>query len=440
MSESAPALARNVAAILRDAGELVFLVGGCVRDRLLGLPVKDYDLATSAPPARLLELFPHALHVGAHFGVVLVRKEEAEVQVATFRTDHAYRDGRRPEAVTFETDPRQDVVRRDFTINALLEDPFTGDVIDHVNGLADLQARTLRAIGDPAQRFQEDRLRLLRAIRFAARLDFSIEPRTWNALVRLAPTILSVSAERIRDELSRVLTEGGARRGFELLEAAGLLEILLPEIARMKGVPQPPEYHPEGDVWTHTLLLLDNLPPHPALSLALAALLHDVGKPPTFTVTDRIRFNGHASEGARIARTILERLKYPGALIETVVSLVHNHMRFLDLPNMGSAARKRFFRIPHFDEQLELYRLDLLGGLRPADAYEHVRRMRASYEEHELRPPPLITGQDLIDLGYPPGPLFKRILETVEEQQLEGVLTTRPDALDFVLRHFDRAG
>jgi putative nucleotidyltransferase with HDIG domain len=440
MAELSRALAQRLATRLREAGHIVYLVGGCVRDRLLGLPVKDYDLATSAPPARLIELFPRALEVGAHFGVVLVREEEAEVQVATFRTDHAYRDGRRPEAVTYETDPRQDVLRRDFTINALLENPFTGEVIDLVNGLADLRDHRLRAIGDPAQRFQEDRLRLLRAIRFAARLAFDIESTTWDALIRQASAIATVSAERIRDELSRILTEGGARRGLELLDASSLLEILLPEVARMKGVPQPPEFHPEGDVWTHTLLLLENLPPASPLPLALAALFHDVGKPPTFAVTDRIRFNGHASEGARLTRRILERLKYPGTVIETVASLVQNHMRFLDLPNMGAAARKRFFRIPHFDEQLELYRLDLLGGLRPPDAYEEVRRMRASYEEHDLRPPPLITGEDLIELGYNPGPLFKRILDAVEEQQLEGKLATRDEALGFVLGNFDRAG
>lgn len=438
--DPARALALRLAAALRDACELVFLVGGCVRDRLLHLPVKDYDLATSATPARLKELFPRALEVGAHFGVVLLREGNAEVQIATFRSDHAYRDGRRPEAVTFESDPRQDVLRRDFTINALLENPFTGEIIDHVNGLADLHARRLRAIGDPGQRFTEDRLRLLRAIRFGARLGFEIEPSTWDALTRLAPAITSVSAERVRDELSRILTEGGARRGFELLDASGLLDILLPEAARMKGVPQPPQFHPEGDVWTHTLLLLENLPSAAPLPLALAALLHDTGKPPTFTVTDRIRFNGHAEAGARIAARVLQRLKYPSAIIDASVSLVKNHMRFMDLPRMGAAARKRFFRLPHFDDQLELYRLDLLGGLRPLDGYEHARRLRAELTEEQLRPAPLLTGDDLIELGYTPGPLFKQILDTLEEHQLEGTLSTRDEALRFVHTLFDRAG
>lgn len=440
MRDPARDSALRLATALREAGHLVYLVGGCVRDKLLNLPVKDYDLATDAPPARLQDLFPHAIEVGAHFGVVIVREGEAEIQIATFRSDHAYRDGRRPEGVNFETDPRQDVLRRDFTINALLEDPFTGDVIDYVNGLADLRDRLLRAIGDPARRFTEDRLRLLRAIRFAARLGFEIEPATWDALVRLAPAITAVSAERVRDELSRILTEGGARRGCELLDASGLLEILLPEAARMKGVPQPPEFHPEGDVWTHTLLVLEHLPPSPPLPLALAALLHDVGKPPTFSVSDRIRFNGHAEEGARLTALILQRLKYPGAIIDAIVALVKNHMRFLDLPRMGQAARKRFFRLPHFDQQLELYRLDLLGGLRPLDAYEEALRLRETLSAEELRPAPLITGEDLIELGFSPGPRFKQILDAVEEEQLEGALSTRAQALQFVLERFDRAG
>jgi tRNA nucleotidyltransferase/poly(A) polymerase len=440
MVDSADLLARSAAARIRAAGAEVYLAGGCVRDRLLGVPAKDYDLATSATPAALKQLFPHAIEAGAHFGVILVREEGIEVQIATFRSDHAYRDGRRPEAVTFETDPRQDVLRRDFTINALLEDPFTGEVIDHVHGLADLRARCLRAIGDPAQRFTEDRLRLLRAVRFAARLGFTIEPATWDALVRLAPAITAVSTERIRDELSRILTEGGARRGFELLDSSGLLDILLPEVARMKGVPQPPEFHPEGDVWTHTLLLLENLPAAPPLALALAALLHDVGKPPTFTVTDRIRFNGHAAEGAAITVRVLQRLKYPTAVIDATVSLVKNHMRFLDLPRMGAAARKRFFRLPHFDLQLELYRLDLLGGLRPLDSWEEACRLRAGFTEEQLRPAPLLTGDDLIALGFAPGPLFRQILDAVEEQQLEGALDSREDALRFLQQNFDRAG
>lgn len=440
MRDPARDSALRLAAALREATHLVYFVGGCVRDKLLNLPVKDYDLATDAPPARLQDLFPHALEVGAHFGVVIVREGEAEIQIATFRSDHAYRDGRRPEGVTFETDPRQDVLRRDFTINALLEDPFTGEVIDHVNGLADLRARLLRAIGDPARRFTEDRLRLLRAIRFAARLGFEIEAATWDALVRLAPAITAVSVERVRDELSRILTEGGARRGCELLDASGLLEILLPEIARMKGVPQPPEFHPEGDVWTHTLLLLEHLTPSPPLPLALAALLHDVGKPPTFSVSDRIRFNGHAEEGARLTALILQRLKYPGAIIDATVALVKNHMRFLDLPRMGQAARKRFFRLPHFDQQLELYRLDLLGGLRPLDAYEEALRLRETLAAEDLRPAPLVSGEDLIELGFSPGPRFKQILDAIEEEQLEGGLSTREQALQFVLERFDRAG
>lgn len=436
MTGAARSLALKTAHRLRDAGEAVFFAGGCVRDRLLGLPVQDYDLATSAPPARLLELFPHALEVGAHFGVVLVREGGAEVQAATFRTDHVYRDGRHPEAVTFETDPRQDVLRRDFTINGLLEDPFTGEVIDYVDGLADLRARRIRAIGDPARRFDEDRLRLLRAVRFAARLGFEIEPATWAALSDMAPAVESVSAERVRDEISRILTEGGARRGFELLESSGLLKVILPEVAAMKGVPQPPQFHPEGDVWIHTLLVLENLPPGAPLKLALAALLHDVGKPPTITFSGRIRFSGHAEVGARMSRDILSRLRYPGALIDSVVSLVKHHMRFLDLPRMGTAARKRFFRLPDFDTQLELHRIDLLGGLRPPTSYEEARRLYEAVPAGELRPPPLLNGGDLIALGYAPGPAFKQMLHALEEEQLEGALNTREQALRFIAERF----
>jgi poly(A) polymerase len=439
MTGAARQLALSTASRLREAGEAVFLAGGCVRDRLLGLPVHDYDLATSAPPARLLELFPHALEAGAHFGVVLVREDGAEVQIATFRSDHAYRDGRHPEAVTFETDPRQDVLRRDFTVNGLLEDPFSGEVIDYAGGLADLRARRIRAIGAPARRFGEDRLRLLRAVRFAARLNFEIEPETWAALSAMAPSVESVPAERVRDEISRILTGGNARRGFELLESSGLLSVILPEVAAMKGVPQPPQFHPEGDVWIHTLLLLENLPPTPPLMLALAALLHDVGKPRVITFSGRIRFNGHAEAGARMSRGILSRLRYPGELTGAVVSLVEHHMRFLDLPRMGAAARKRFFRLPHFGARLELHRIDLIGGHRPPASYEEARRLYEAMPVEALRPPPLITGDDLIALGYIPGPAFRRMLHAVEEEQLEGTLGTREQALRFIAERFGPA-
>lgn len=425
----------EVARTLRAAGHLVFLTGGCVRDFLLGLPLHDHDLATSAPPSTLLDLFPDSLQVGAHFGVVLLRRHGAEVQIATFRSEHSYLDGRHPGSVHFETDPRRDVLRRDFTINALLQDPFTGEITDHAGGLADLRARTIRAIGDPAARFAEDHLRLLRAVRFAARLGFSIDPLTFAAIRAAAPTIADISPERVRDELSRILTEGGARRGFELLDDSGLLAVILPEVARMKGVHQPPDFHPEGDVWIHTLGLLERLAA-PPLELALAALLHDVGKPLTQTFEDRIRFSGHDRVGAALARDILTRLRYPNSTIDAVAALTAQHMRFKDAPQMSGATFKRFVRQPLFDTLLELHRLDLLASQRPLANYHAVRRRRDQLPPEQLHPAPLLTGRDLIALGYPPGPAFSAVLHALEEEQLDGRIATRDAAEQFVRAFF----
>ena len=303
------ALARQVIAKLRGAGHQAFLVGGCVRDLLLGVKPKDFDIATDARPDRIMDLFPRSGRVGAHFGVVLVRDVFDQVEVATFRSDHDYLDGRHPEQVRFESDPREDVLRRDFTINGLMMDPDTGRVLDFVDGRGDLARGVIRAIGDPNARFREDHLRLLRGVRFAARFGFEIEPATFDAMRRDHALILKVAMERVREELVRILTEGGARRGFELLDASGMLADLLPEVAAMKGVAQPPEYHPEGDVWQHTLLLLEQLR-QPTPTLALGALLHDVGKPPTFRVADRIRFDGHVEEGVRLAHAHPDALAF----------------------------------------------------------------------------------------------------------------------------------
>ena len=432
---SPEALARYIVGTLRQAGHQAWLVGGCVRDLLLGVEPKDFDVSTDAPPERLLELFPGAGCVGAHFGVVLVRRDAACVEVATFRSDRDYADGRRPAAVRFETDPRQDVLRRDFTINGLMLDPDSGAVLDYVGGQADLRSRLVRAIGDPDTRFREDHLRLLRAIRFAARLGFRIEPATFEAIRRHHRSILRVSAERVRDELTRILTEGGARPGFELLDAAGLLAVLLPEVAAMKGVRQPPDYHPEGDVWAHTLLLLEKLG-RPAPTLAWGALLHDVGKPPTFRVAERIRFAGHVEEGVAIAHNILSRLRFSREDMEQVEALVANHMRFADAQRMRESTLKRFLRLPRFDEHLELHRLDALSGGGWLENYEFVKRRREELSEERLRPPRLISGDDLMAEGYRPGPLFSEILAAVEDAQLEGAITTREEALDFVRARF----
>jgi putative nucleotidyltransferase with HDIG domain len=433
MSDAARQHALAVAATLRDAGYAVFFVGGCVRDRLLHRPVGDYDLATDARPEKIMDLFSGSGLVGAHFGVVLVRGPESSLELATFRSDHAYSDGRHPGEVDFETDPRADVLRRDFTINALLEDPFTREVTDFVNGRADLDACVIRAIGEPERRFEEDHLRMLRAIRFAARLGFTVEPATFDAIGRLAPRIARVSAERIRDELVRILTEGGARHGFELLDATGLLQHVLPEVARMKGVEQPPAFHPEGDVWTHTLLLLDNLR-DPSLPLALAALLHDVGKPPTFRVAERIRFDGHVEAGVGIAREILRRLRFSNDEMEKTLALIAHHMRWKDVERMKESTLKRFLRLDNFDQHLELHRLDCLASHRDLGHYDFVRARRAALPPDQIRPPLLLNGADLLAAGYRPGPLFKQMLEGVEDAQLEGRLQSKEEALAFVRR------
>ncbi len=435
MHRAAQHLAMCVATALREVGFAVYYVGGSVRDRLLGLDTSDMDLCTDAPPAQLCHLFPGALEVGAHFGVVIVRGQGAEVEVATFRSETSYRDGRHPEAVHLETDPQKDVLRRDFTINALLQDPFSGEVLDFVGGRADLESRLVRAIGDPYVRFAEDHLRLLRAVRFAARFSFEIEPATFSAMRELAPAIERIAPERVRAELTRILTEGGARRGLELLDASGLLRYVLPEVERLKGVPQPPEFHPEGDVWTHTLLVMEALGPCEPV-LAWAALLHDIAKPATMSVTDRIRFHGHAEQGATLARQILTRLRASNELIDAVAALVGAHMQFRNVPEMGEAAFRRFIRLPHFDELQQLHRADRLGSQQGLEMLDLIALRRASLTEADLRPTPLLRGHDLIAQGYKPGPEMGKILHALEEMQLEGRLTTRGDALKWLQENF----
>ena len=430
-------LARDIVGSLRRAGHQAWLVGGCVRDLLLGLPPKDFDVVTDARPERIVELFPHAGLVGAHFGVVLVRRDGACVETATFRSDSDYADGRRPTGVRFETDPSQDALRRDFTVNALMMDPDSGAVLDYAGGRADLDSRVVRAIGDPDARFREDHLRLLRAIRFAARLGFEIEPVTFEAIRRNHASIHRVSAERIRDELVRILTEGGARRGFELLDATGLLNDVLPEVAAMKGVRQPPEYHPEGDVWVHTLMLLEQMN-HPTVTLAMGALLHDVGKPPAFRVAERIRFDGHVEAGVELARGILARLRFSREETGQIIALIANHMRFADAPRMKESTLKRFLRLPQFDEHLELHRLDALSSNRRLESYELAKRKLEEFSEERLKPKPLVTGNDLIAAGYKPGPQFSEILMSIEDAQLEGTLTTPEEAKAFVQERYPK--
>ena len=424
---------------MRAHGKQAYFVGGCVRDLLLGAAPKDYDIATDATPDEVLGLFPSSRRAGAHFGVILVTEDGAEVEVATFRSDHSYHDGRHPERVEFESDPRRDVLRRDFTVNALLYDPITGEVTDYAGGRRDLQDRVLRAIGDPDARLREDLLRMLRAVRFAARLGFTIDPATFEAIRRNRTGIHRVAAERVRDEIVRILTEGGARRGFELLEETGLLAEVLPEVAAMRGVLQPPEFHPEGDVWTHTLLMLEAMG-KPVVTLALAVLLHDAGKPPTFRAAGRIRFDGHAELGARMARGILSRLRFSNAEIGQVESLVAHHLRFKDVRSMRESTLKRFLRMDRFDEHLELHRLDCISSHRNLGNYDFVKARLAELPAAQLRPPRLITGRDLIAAGYHPGPPFANILQQVEDAQLEGRLDDREAALRWVEENFAPPG
>ncbi len=433
-------LAEKICRVLADAGHEAYLVGGCVRDLLLGREPADYDVSTDAPPDRVQELFPHSLAVGAKFGVILVAENSAEVEVATFRSDVGYSDGRHPDRVAFSDSPELDVQRRDFTINGLLLDPRSGRVLDFVGGRADLEAGIIRAIGRPALRFAEDKLRMVRAVRFAARFGFSIEPATFAAIGECASTVRQVSAERLRDELTKILTEGAARRGFELLDQSRLLDALLPEIAAMNGVAQPPQFHPEGDVWTHTLLMLEKLSSGCSMTLAWGVLLHDVGKPPTFTPPsgpeDRIRFDHHVEVGVRMAEEICRRFRFSGDDTEQIAALVANHLRFKDVFAMRPSTLKRFLRLEKFEEHLELHRLDCLSSHGSLESYEFVRRFLAETPAEQVRPPRLLTGEDLIQMGFRPGPLFKEILQAVEDAQLEGTVGSREAAVSLVRERY----
>ncbi len=516
----------RIVAELRAAGYEAYLAGGCVRDLLLGRVPKDYDVATSATPDVVLGLFPRTFAVGAHFGVVLVADGNEEsyttTEVATFRSDGAYSDGRHPDAVRYTTSAEEDVRRRDFTINGLLLDParlfpqglkpslhFAGfaarlkscpdtvpageqassvpglpcpdtvpsqenlldpnlrskslhqentrrrnphqenllernflsgnlraAVIDHVGGLADLDAGVVRAIGRAYLRFEEDRLRMLRGVRFAARFGFELEAATAAATRRLAPGIAAVSRERVRDELTKMLTEGAARRAFELLDETGLLSEVLPEVARMKGVEQPPQFHPEGDVWMHTLGLLAQLEAGCPLTLAWGALLHDVGKPPTFTRADRIRFNGHVEVGVAISAEICRRFRFSNDETRQTLALVENHMRFGDAARMKSSTLKRFFRLEHFDQHLALHRMDCVAASSNLEHWEFVRERYESMPAETVRPRLLVTGRELIEAGYKPGAEFKQMLRAAEDAQLEGQVKTAEEAIKLIRERF----
>lgn len=435
---------------LREQGFQAYLVGGCVRDLLLGREPKDYDVATDATPQQVMEIFPETYAVGVQFGVVLVPVPDAAssdsgetcsktqcVEVATFRSDFGYSDGRHPDEVRFSRTPQEDVARRDFTINGMLLDPVSGEVLDYVGGRADLKAGIIRTIGDPRRRFEEDKLRMLRAVRFAARFDYAIDPATFAAMQELAAQIEIVSRERVREELTRMLTEGRGHRAFLLLDESCLLETVLPEVSRMKGVEQPPEFHPEGDVFVHTLMLLDNLPLPCPMTLGWGALLHDVGKPSTFRVAaDRIRFDEHVEVGVKIAESICRRLRFSNEETEQILALVDNHMRFGHVSRMKESTLKKFMRLPAFDEHLALHRADCLASHRNLKTYEFLLQKREETPPDTMRPKPLVTGDDLIAAGHTPGPRFREILTAVEDAQLEGRLLSKDQALEFVHREF----
>ena len=429
---------------LRDHGHQAYLVGGCVRDLLLGREPADYDVTTDATPGEVMRIFPETYAVGAQFGVVLVplpkdevsKEENDAVEVATFRSDIGYSDGRHPDHVRYSKDAREDVERRDFTINGLLLDPISDEVLDYVGGRDDLKAGIVRTIGDPERRFAEDKLRMLRAVRFAARFDYTIDPQTLAAIQKLAAQIHQVSRERVREELTKMLTEGHARRAFLLLDESGLLREILPEISRMKGVEQPPQFHPEGDVFVHTLLLLEKLPQPCPPTLAWGALLHDVGKPPTFRIAERIRFDGHVDVGVKMGEEILHRLRFSNDDTEQILALIDNHMKFAHVQQMKESTLKKFIRMQGFDEHLQLHRIDCLSSHGDLTSYNFTREKIANMPPDAVRPKPLITGEDLIAAGYVPGPRFKEILGAVEDGQLEGRLRAPEDAMEFVRREF----
>jgi poly(A) polymerase len=442
---------------LREEGYSAYFAGGCVRDQLMGNTPKDYDVTTSARPEQVMRLFSQTVTVGAQFGVVLVLIDGHQVEVATFRSD-----GRHPSEVTYTDDARLDVLRRDFTINGLLWDPLTETLLDYVGGREDIRNRVIRTIGDPQQRFREDKLRLIRAARFSARFGFELETGTRSTIQALADQILLVSKERLRDELIKILTEGYASRGVQLLESLGLLRPILPEISDLRGVEQPPEFHPEGDVWVHTLLMLQLMDEtkwdlaqgsnptatdwaatpgneaYPSITLALGVLLHDVGKPQTFEIQDRIRFNNHCEVGARMAIQICDRLRFTNRQTDRVAQLVRDHLKFKDLPQMRPATLKRFLRQDGFGEHLELHRLDCLGSHQNLDLWSMAKGFLNRLAPEEIRPAPLISGDDLIALGYRPGPMFKQILKAAEDAQLDQIINNRAQALNWVENHFER--
>ena len=432
--------ARSIVARLREKGHVAYFAGGCVRDLVRGETPKDFDVATDARPEQVQALFRRTYAVGAHFGVIVVLESDFQFEVATFRSDGVYIDGRHPVDVHFSS-AEEDARRRDFTINGMFYDPVAEQVIDFVGGRADLQAKLIRAIGDPEQRFAEDRLRMLRAVRFATVLGYKIDPATWQAIVNRAGSINDISAERIRDELVRIFLSPNRLRGFDLLDSSRLLGAILPELEPMRGCAQPEQFHPEGDVFQHTRLMVEMLPDEVSIPLVFSVLFHDVGKPPTATTdeTGRIRFNGHDRIGAEMTEKIMERLRFSRAEIDDTVEMVRQHMVFKDVPRMRVAKLKRFMARPTFDDELELHRVDCASSHRMMENYQFLQQKKEEFANEPIIPPPLVGGDDLIAMGLNPGPRFGEILEAVETRQLEGDFKTREEALEWVKKEYGPA-
>lgn len=432
--------ALEIVKTLVEKGHEAFFVGGCVRDALLGVECDEIDIATGATPEQIQRTFPKTVAVGESFGVVLVIKENVKFEVATFRRESSYGDGRHPEYVDYTKSPEEDVRRRDFTINGMLYDPVSGELYDYVEGLGDLERRLVRTIGDPEKRFGEDRLRMMRAVRFASCLGFELDGAALSAVRNEAAAISVVSGERIREELVKILTRRNPGNGLRLLSSSGLLRHFLPEVECMHGVRQPPQFHPEGDVFEHTCLVMDmlhgNTDGRYSEELAVAALLHDVGKPPTYSESDRIRFNGHDRVGARMSEGICRRLRFSKKQIKRISELILEHLKFKDVFNMRKSTLKRFLSLPYFEEHMQMHLADCMASHGQTDAYDFIREKMEEYGREEIKPPPLLNGRDLIDLGYSPGPVFSEILGQVEELQLENRLSSKEEAIEFVLKNY----
>ncbi|GBU23117.1 hypothetical protein R80B4_03033 [Fibrobacteres bacterium R8-0-B4] len=417
---------------LRNGGFEAFFAGGWVRDRVMGAPSpSDIDIATSAAPEDIRRLFGRTVGVGEQFGVMIVLEGGTPFEVATFRTDVGIGDGRRPESVVY-TDAENDALRRDFTINGMFYDPAAGEVIDYVGGRADIDGHVVKAIGDPELRIREDYLRMLRAARFAAKFGFDIEGRTLEAVRANAGRIRAISAERVYAEMCKMLTGPNPHKSIELLHDTGLLEHILPEVENLRGVEQPAQFHPEGDVFVHTVKALSLLPAHPSLALAWAALLHDIGKPATMTVTDRIRFNNHNVVGAKMSVEVLKRLRAPNALVDAAAAMVENHMNFMNVSKMRLSTLKKFLSRETIRDELELHRIDCMASHGELENYRFVEEKLSGFKAEQIKPKPFVTGRDLIEMGLKPGPAFGRILSAVYDLQLEERVASREEALKAV--------